>query len=921
MNARVEIDTNKDWYRFNVEKALNILYTSFAGLTDSEVEIRREKFGLNELKEGKKTSLWILFLSQFNNILTYILFLATIISYFLDKEVETIAILTIVILAGVFGFIQEFQAGKAIDSLRKMASPHALVVRDGIKKIIKSSELVPGDVIILKMGDIVPADARIIEAQNFKIEESALTGESLSVSKRTDAIKEENVQLGDRKNLVYMGTIVSYGRGKAVVIQTGMNTEFGKIAQLLSEAESRKTPLQENLDSLAKKIGIFAIVLAVVMSLFQIVISHVHWQDVLLWGVALAVAVIPEAFPAVVTITLAIGVRRMIKRKALIRKLPAVEILGSVNIICTDKTGTLTQDEMTIRKILSGGRTYTVTGSGYNPKGEFFLDGKLIIPDEMPDLEKTLVAGALCTDTSFNVEDNKYNIMGDPTEGSIIIAAEKAGIEVEELKADNPRIREVPFTSESKKMTTVNKLENEIKSFGKGAPEVILKSCSYILFKGQVIPMTETDRDSILAEAYEMGQEALRVLAISEKFICDKNNPEAEKIIESDVENDMIFLGLVGMIDPPRLEVKKAIDTCKHAGIKPIMITGDHKVTAMAIAKELGILTHGSAISGAELEKMSDEEFEQRVENTEVYARISPAHKLKIVDALIKKQNIVAMTGDGVNDAPSLKKADIGIAMGITGTDVSKQASDMILTDDNFASIVSAVEEGRTVFENIRKYMIYLFSGNMGTVFAILIAIFIKIASAIEAVQILYINFLMDGILAIALGVEPPEEVLMHRKPRNVKEGLLNKFSLTYIVVIGIFIALVTIGVFYYAHLRTIEMGMEERAAQRYDNTMFFLTLIFARLFNGFNCRSLSQSIFKMKLLGNKTFIYSFITAIVLTILIIYIPTLNIAFFTVPLSLEDWLISAFGGFLVLGIVEIWKSLRRKREKKLSAISD
>lgn len=883
------------WHSLTSAEAMELLEVGKKGLSNSEAKERLEKFGPNELKAEEKTPAWKLLVEQFTSLLIIILVIASSISWAMGDVLEAVAIIVIVILAGLMGFIQEYQAGKAIESLRKMAAPTALAIRGGEEVHINASELVPGDIIVIKAGDKIPADARLIEAMNLKVEEAALTGESLAVEKILDAIKIKEITLGDRKNLIFMGTAVSYGRGKAVVTGTGMATEFGKIADMLQSAEARKTPLQENLDQVGKRIGVFAIILAAIMSIVGVLQGYTIIK-MFTWGVAIAVAVIPEALPAVVTISLALGVRRMVKRRALIRKLPAVETLGATNIICSDKTGTLTQDEMTIRKIFAGDKIYTVEGVGYNPQGQFTHDGISVKVEEGSDLYTLLQNSTLCNDTSLKESDGTWDIVGDPTEGAFVVAAAKAGIYKDIVSAEFPRVNEIPFSSETKRMTTLHQSVNGFFAVSKGAVEVILDSCTHYLKDGKEIELTETDRKRILKIATELGEMALRVLAVSMKKV------ESKDVAMESTEKGMTFLGLAGMFDPPRPEVKQSIQTCFDAGIKPIMITGDHKITAVAVAKELGIVQKGGALAGVELEVMTNEEFEAAVDKTEVYARISPAHKLKIVEALMKKGNIVAMTGDGVNDAPSLKKADIGVAMGITGTDVSKEAADMILTDDNFASIVNAVEEGRSIFENIRKYLVFLLSGNMGTVFALIFALVAKLPIPLSAVQILFINFIMDGLMAIALGVEPPEPGIMHKKPRNVKEGILNRDTIKYIGFVGLLIAIVTCSVYVWAY--------QSNFPEKEQVTMFFLTLIFARLFNAFNCRSLDQSVFQMKFFANKALLVAGMLSLLMSLAVIYIEPLRIPFHTSLLTPQEWVGLLVSSVFVLIVVEIWKVFRR-----------
>jgi len=884
----------KDWHILTVDEIFHSTGSNMNGLTEEEAGKRLKEYGPNELEEGKRVSPFILLFNQFKDFLIIVLAIAAIVSGIKGDWVEAITIIVIVILAGVLGFIQEYQAGKAIDALKKMTAPHATVLRAGEKKNIPAGEIVTGDIVLIKTGDLIPADGRLIEVNNLQVNESSLTGESMSVEKSIESPDIKDTTIGDRKNMIYTGTSVSYGRGKALITATGMKTEFGKIALMLQTAEKRKTPLQNNLDQLGKWLGIFALVLSGIIALFG-VLSGQDMGKMFVWGVALAVAVIPEALPAVVTISLALGVRRLVKKKALIRTLPSVETLGATTVICSDKTGTLTQDQMTIRKIYTDRKMIDVTGSGYSPEGEFLFEGKTFDTSINENLQKLFKAGILCNDTILKKEDGKWVIIGDPTEGSLVVIAEKAGIRQDEIREKFPRIKEIPFTSESKRMTTIHKEHDGEYAYSKGAPEIILEACSFIDNTGNIVSMTEGHKKQILDKAQEMGEKALRVIALAFKKLSKEDSLETS-------EKEMVFSGLTGMIDPPRPEVKEAILVCEKAGIKPVMITGDHKVTAIAVAKELGLMKNDRALTGQEIDKMSDTELNDIVEGAQVYARISPAHKLRIVDAFMKKGHVVAMTGDGVNDAPALKKADIGVAMGITGTDVSKEASDMILTDDNFASIVSAVEEGRSIFENIRKYLVFLLSGNMGTVFAMIISLAIYNDFPLVAVQILFINLIMDGFVAIALGVEPPEPSLMEKPPRNLKEGILNTSSLLYIFGIGLWIAMATMGVYIWARLSPL---VDDGQAM----SMFFTALIIARLFNGLNCRSPKESIFRTGLAGNKWLMGSFLLSTVLTVMILYLPVFHIPFGTKPLTLFQWIVISGSASTVLIVIEIKKLIK------------
>lgn len=925
---------NIQWHSLKSDETLRKLNSHTDGLTTQEVSERIAKYGYNEIEEKAAVSPLALFISQFNSLLIIILFVAAIVSLSFGKITEAISIIIIVIFAGVLGFIQEFRAGKALQSLKKMAAPLAIVIRNGKEQEIASRELVPGDIIKISMGAKIPADARIIKCANLKVEEAALTGESVPVDKHTDPVHGENIPLGDRNNILFAGTAVSFGRGTAIVVATGMETEFGKIATMLQNTEDERTPIQVNLDQLGKKLGIFAISLSVVMSVFQLIrvfstgeLTSDKIMDVFIWGVALAVAVIPEALPAVVTISLALGVRRMVKRKALIRKLPAVETLGATNIICSDKTGTLTQDAMTIKKMFTGGTVYKVTGNGYKPEGSILVDETEVKELPLP-LKYTLESGVLCNDTKLVKEDDEWEIIGDPTEGAIVVVAEKAGISNSAFNSNNPRLYEIPFSSETKKMTTVNKTEEGLWVSSKGALEMLLASCKYIYRADGIGEITQDDIDLIQKHYKEFADDALRVLTICGKKVeldIDAFKTVAEEANEKEdirqdlihiIENDLIFLGLVGMFDPPREEVKEAIKICDKAGIRPIMITGDHKDTAVAIARELGILKHGGALSGQELDKLTDEEFLDSVDNTDVYARISPAHKMKIVESLMKKGNIVAMTGDGVNDAPSLKKANIGVAMGITGTDVSKEAADMILTDDNFTSIVSAIEEGRSIFENIRKYLVYLLSGNLGTVFGILITFFLGYSLPINAVQILFINFIMDGLVAIALGVEPPEPGIMDRKPRNTKEGILNTPALRSIGILSVWIAIITTAAYAYSMEYGHAAGVTDiKLIEKEASTVFFITLLAARFFNGFNCRSVSRSMFAIPFLSNKTLIYNILASIGIIALIFIIEPLRNAFDLSTVTTSEIIAAAITSFSVIIFSELLKLFYKNKTEK------
>jgi Ca2+-transporting ATPase len=851
----------------------------------------------------------MIFLKQFASLLILILVIAAGISAAMGETVEAVAIVVIVILAGVVGFIQEYKAEQALEALKQLAAPLANVFRDGREVTVASRELVPGDVLILKTGDLVPADGRLFEAVNLRMDESIITGESTASEKDVAVLADRQLTIGDRVNMVYSGTTVQLGRGKALVVGTGVHTEFGKIAELLKSTEERKTPLQIALDKLGKTLGLFAVALAAGMSLFGIARGYAL-GEMFVWGVALAVAVIPEALPAVVTITLALGVRRIAARNALIRRLPAVETLGATTVICSDKTGTLTQNEMTVRRIVTDEQTFEVTGAGFAPHGQFLKDGQNIDPAREPVLMRTLKAAILCNDAGLRKsEDGGWEVLGDPTEAALLVAGAKAGLDYEREAASSPRAWEIPFSSERKKMTTAHRDGKVITAYTKGAPEVILAICSKRAREHGELPLSEKERQLLLEKARSMAGEALRVLAVAYRRLdSDMHMDEAE--------HELVFAGLIGMQDPPRPEVREAIHTCEQAGIRPVMITGDHRLTAVAVARELGILKHDRGVlTGEELEGFTDEELKARVLDTDVFARISPEHKLRIVMALQDHGHIVAMTGDGVNDAPSLKQADIGVAMGITGTDVSKQASAMILTDDNFATIVNAVREGRSIFQNIRKYLVFLLSGNMGTVLALLAALAANLPLPLNAVHVLFINFIMDGLIAIALGVEPPEGGSMRRKPRDRREGMLNAESYLFVSVLGIAIGLVTMGVY----VGALSMGFSHAHAM----TLFFVALIAARLYNALNCKSLTESYLGQVFLRhprtgkrrakNLALRWAIVFTIVLSLGVVYIPAARIPFSMLPLTAQDLAVACAVPAMVLLAGEMLKAYRRRKE--------
>jgi Ca2+-transporting ATPase len=883
----------------STEEACVRLGSSPSGLSQNEAERRLKETGPNELQSGKGVWAWSILIAQFKNVLIIILLVAVLFSAFVGHGIEAIAIAVIVLFAALLGFVQEYRAERAIESLGKMAAPTATAIRDGNETSIPARDLVPGDVILLSAGDRVPADARLIESVNLKMEEAPLTGESTAVEKHAGAQGDPGLVVADQANMVFAGTAASYGRGKALVVATAMQTEFGKIAGLLQSVETSATPLQKNLDRVGRRLaqaGLAVVVLVVGLGLLR----GEQLVDMLIFGIALAVAVVPEALPAVVTISLAIGVQRMARRNALVRRLPAVETLGSTSVICTDKTGTLTKDEMTARRVLVGGQAWEISGAGYDPHGEFFPeeDGRPVDPPDV--VRRLLEAAVLSSDATLSKDDSArpaekpWTIHGDPTEGALVVAAAKAGLAQPSLAQQYPRVDEIPFTSESKRMTTLHKTPQGLIADAKGAPEVIVAACTrQVLPSGEAIDLDAAGREEILSAAAGMANDALRVLAIASRPVAGRQ----------EAEQDMTLLGLVGMIDPPRPEAKEAVAACEAAGIKPIMITGDHPITAQAIARELGILTEGRVVTGAELEALGDEDYRRHADQIEVYARVSPAHKLRVVTVLQELGHVAAMTGDGVNDAPALKKADIGVAMGITGTDVSKEAAAMTLTDDNFASIVAAIEEGRIVFNNIKKYLMYLLSSNIGEIGLMAGASIAGWPLPLTAVQLLYVNLATDGLPALALAVDPPEPDLMQQKPRDPKIGIFTRPLVILMLVGGIWSAIVNLGLFAWAR----QSGRSLTEAM----SMTFVSLVLIQFFKAYNFRSDHLSVFNRPL-ANKWLNLAIAWELVLLGLILYVPFLQRPFSTFSLTLTDWLIVGALSLTVSPVLELtkWKLRRR-----------
>ncbi|MBC7185432.1 MAG: cation-translocating P-type ATPase [Calditrichaeota bacterium] len=881
------------WHTLSCEEVLRQLGSSSSGLSSGEAARRLDQYGANELERAEEISRWKIFLGQFKNVLIVILLVATAISAALGHSTEAIAISLIVLFSVFMGYVQEYRAERALEALRRMAALRATVIRDGTEQEIPSREVVPGDIVLLSAGDKVPADGRLLEVVNLQVDEAALTGESHPVEKSAAAIENGALPIGDRLNMVYSGTVVTYGRGQAVVVATGARTEFGRVAELLKTVEAAKTPLQENLNRVGSILAQVALVLVALIGVLGVLRGKPP-LEMFLFAIAMAVAVVPEALPAVVTIALALGVQRMAKRNALIRRLPAVETLGSASVICTDKTGTLTKDEMTVRRLYVGDRHIEVTGAGYEPVGQFLCQGEVVEPTSDPVLHRLLRAAVLSSDAHLvhHEETGRWTIRGDPTEGALLTLAAKAGVHKAELEAEYPRVQEIPFSSERKRMTTLHRGPSGVVACAKGAPEVILGSCSFVATAKGNVRLHEATREHILHQAAAMAGEAMRVLAIAWK-------PEAST---ETAEQGMIFLGLVGMIDPPRPEAKEALRRCREAGIRVVMITGDHPITAQAIASELGLTQSGTAVTGSQLDAMTEEELEARVEEIDVYSRVAPSHKLRIVTALQKKGHVVAMTGDGVNDAPALKKADIGVAMGITGTDVSKEAAAMTLTDDNFASIVAAIEEGRGIFDNIKKFLMYLLSSNVGEIGLMAGALLAGLPLPLTAVQILYVNLATDGFPALALAVDPAAPDIMQRRPRRPRAGIFTKPVVVLMAFAGFWSTMINLGLFSWAY----RSGATAQEAM----TMAFVSLIGIQFLKAYNFRSDRHSALDRPF-ANKWLNLAILWEMLLLCAIIYVPFLQRVFGTYALPASDWLIVGLATATISPFLEFVKWLVRR----------
>lgn len=906
----------KEWYKQSKEELLSSLSTNMdTGLTNDEVQKRLEKYGTNELKEENKKSFLSKIIAQFSDFLILILIGAAAISIVVGETKDAIVILAIVVVNALLGIYQEGKAEKALEALKKMASPNAKVIRNGHIEVIPASTLVPGDIVSLDAGDIIPADLRLVESSNLKIEEASLTGESVPVEKDSNKGFTDDMSLGDRINMAYMSTSITYGRGKGVVVETGHGTEIGKIATLIQSYEDELTPLQKQLNQLGKFLGlttIFVCIAVFVMGLLQ-------GRDILemfMVAISLAVAAIPEGLPAIVTIVLSIGMSKMVKRNAIVKKLLAVETLGSTTVICSDKTGTLTQNEMTVVKVFTDGKILDVTGTGYDPVGEFKLEENNISADDIGDLQTLLSIAALVNDADLDKTQEGYKVIGDPTEGALITLAGKGKITRKNINSEYPRIEEIPFDSGRKMMTTFheNYLPNKIVSFTKGAPDIIIDKCSHISIDGKVKEFDDNLKKEVLHVNSFFSRDALRVLA----FAYKEYNTLPTDISPDSNEVNMTFVGLVGMIDPARPEAKDAIAKCKEAGIQTVMITGDYKETAFAIAKELGMAESiDQAMMGAELNDISDEKLQEVVKDVKVYARVSPEHKVRIVSALKANGEITAMTGDGVNDALALKKADIGVSMGITGTDVAKNTAEMILTDDNFASIVSAVEEGRIIFSNIKKFVYFLLSCNIGEILLVFTSILLGWNVPLLPIQLLWLNLVTDSFPALALGVEKGEPDIMQQQPRDSKEAIINRSMMFSILLQSIAVAGGSLLAYYWGmHHYPIQydaLGNVIEASLVPARTITFATLITAELLRAYSSRSQKHTLFKIGFFTNRSMVYSTLFAFLLLLVVLYVPFMQDIFYTFPLGLLDWEIVLSFAFIPLVVGELGKVIFKKNK--------
>lgn len=887
-----------EWYNkkpAEIEKELSTHVEN--GLSSQEANNKLSEYGKNALEEEKGRSYFAKLMDQFKDPMIIILLAASIVSAIVGQIEDSIIIVAIIVIMALLSLYQEGKAEESIKALQKMASPHAKVKRDGKIVEIASEDLVPGDIVILETGNIVPADLRLFESANLKIDESSLTGESVPVEKDANLNYDGVVEIGDRENMAFSSTIVSYGHGEGIVIATGKYTEIGKIATSIQSLEDEQTPLQKRLAGLSKTLGLVTVGICALVFLVGVLYKK-PLLDMFMTSVSLAVAAIPEGLPAIVTIVLSLGMNKMAKKNAIVKRLLAVETLGTTTVICSDKTGTLTQNEMTAVKSFVDGVEMDITGTGYGPIGNFLKDTKEISIEDVQSLDLFAHIASLTNDASLVKDNDTYNMIGDPTEGALLTMAEKLSINKEEANKTYPRIAEIPFDSDRKMMTTFhnNFMGYNTVSFTKGAPDIILDKCNRILLNGEVIELNDELRKEVFDKNIEFARQALRVLAFAYKSYDEM----PKDISTENIENNMIFVGLVGMIDPSRPEAKLAIKECKDAGIIPVMITGDYLETAFAIGKDLGIVEReDQVIMGKELNNLSPEEIREVVKHKRVFARVSPQNKVQIVTAFKENGEIVAMTGDGVNDAPAIKKADIGISMGITGTDVAKNTSDVILTDDNFATIVHSVEEGRIIYANIKKFISFLLSCNIGEILIVLIAILLNLEEPFVPIQLLWLNLVTDSFPALALGVEKGEEDIMDQPPRDPDEPILDKHSAILIGLQSVAITIATLGAYFYG---LKHYGTDINGAR----TVAFATLILSELLRSYSVRSTKHTVFHIGIFSNKKLVIGTAISTILMLIVIYIPGLNDLFYTVPLGLKEWSVILPLSFLPFIVGELRK---------------
>jgi len=894
---------DRPWHAISMTETLQLLQTDRAkGLTPQEASDRLAQAGPNALREQPRPTFWHRLLAQFQSFVIYVLIFAALLSAALGDWIEAVVILAIVALNATLGVIQEGKAEESLAALRRLSSPEASVIRGGFQQTIPSSQLVPGDIVVLEAGNYIPADVRLIEAINLKVDEASLTGESVPVDKRADVELPEDAIIGDHVNRGYTATTVIYGRGKAVVVATGMATEIGKIADMIQSTEDETTPLQQRLDELGRTLSIAALVICLLVGvvIFAREITSDEFtlasalEDSLLTAVALAIAAVPEGLPAIVTINLAIGMREMIRRNALIRRLPAVETLGSASAICSDKTGTLTQNQMTVVRLYVGGQMIEVSGSGYVPEGEFYSNGAALDPLAMPDAHRLLMGGLLASDARLEVLDDEglgggshgnerhYHMIGDPTEGALVTVAAKARLWRDEVEREYPRVNEIPFDSARKRMSTVHRTPNGsgYLAFTKGAPEIVLDRCEFMVCAGETRALDATSREAILRANHDFASDALRVLAVAQRTLTTVPDP----LTPDALEDRLTFVGLIAMIDQARPEVAAAIARARHAGIRTVMVTGDYPDTAQAIAREIGLLREGGRVlRGSDVEALPPDELATLIEDVDVFARVSPQHKVRIVEAFQARDHVVAMTGDGINDAPALKRASIGVAMGITGTDVSKETADMVLTDDNYVSIVSAVEQGRVIYSNIRKFVFFLLSCNLAEIAVIFLATLAGTPTPLTPIQLLWLNLLTDGAPALALGMEKGDPDIMDNPPRPAREPIINRDMRIGIIVQTVMKTAATLAAFAIGHHLQPDDGW---ALAR---TMAFVTLSLSELTRAYTARSELYALHKIGFFTNRFMQYAVAASLVLLLAVVYVPFLQEIFDTVTLSATHWL--------------------------------